>query len=164
MAPPPTGVAARDERRLVARRVFFSFHYERDIWRANVVRNSWVTRDRLASGFFDASLWEEAKKKGDAAIKKMIDDALSNTSVTAVLIGAETANRAYVKYEVEKSVARGNGLIGVRIDQISDRNGKTDTAGPNPLPAGYKLYRWFGDKGYDNFGTWVENAAKAAGR
>jgi uncharacterized protein YPO0396 len=24
----------------VARRAFFSFHYERDIWRANIVRNS----------------------------------------------------------------------------------------------------------------------------
>lgn len=158
------GVATRDESPRMARRVFFSFHYERDIWRANVVRNSWVTQDRIASGFFDASLWEEAKKKGDAAIKKMIDDALTNTSVTAVLIGAETANRAYVKYEIEKSVARGNGLLGVRIDQIADKNGKTDTAGPNPLPSGYKLYRWFADKGYDNFGKWVEDAANAAGK
>ena len=41
----------------MARRVFFSFHYERDIWRANVVRNSWLTKDREAAGFFDASLW-----------------------------------------------------------------------------------------------------------
>ena len=58
----------------MARRVFFSFHYERDIWRANQVRNSWVTQpDRESAGFFDASLWEEAKRKGDAAIKKMID-------------------------------------------------------------------------------------------
>jgi MTH538 TIR-like domain (DUF1863) len=47
----------------MARRVFFSFHYERDIWRASIVRNSWVTKpDRQAAGFFDASIWEEAKK------------------------------------------------------------------------------------------------------
>jgi hypothetical protein len=149
---------------MMARRVFFSFHYERDIWRANVVRNSWVTQDRVASGFFDASLWEEAKKKGDAAVKAMIDDALRNTSVTAVLIGAETASRTYVKYEIDQSIARGNGLIGVRIEKIADRSGKTDAAGPNPLPPRYKLYRWFADKGYDNFGRWVEDAAKTAGR
>lgn len=81
----------------MARRVFFSFHYERDIWRAGVVRNSWRTKpDREAAGFFDASIWEEAKKKGDAAIRRMIDDALKNTSVTAVLIGNQTANRDYV--------------------------------------------------------------------
>lgn len=76
----------------MARRAFFSFHYERDIWRANVVRNSWVTQNREAAGYFDASLWEEAKKKGDGAIKAMIDSALINTSVTVVLVGQETAS------------------------------------------------------------------------
>jgi len=34
----------------MARKVFFSFHYERDIWRASIVRNSWVTKpDREAA-------------------------------------------------------------------------------------------------------------------
>lgn len=147
----------------MARHVFFSFHYERDIWRANVVRNSWVTKDRKSSGFFDDSLWEEAKKKGDAAIKKMIDDALVGTSVTAVLIGKETSTRTYVKYEIDKSIERGNGLLGVRIEKIRDRNGNVDDAGSNPLPAGYNTYLWNKDEGYKNFGTWVEAAAKAAG-
>ena len=154
---------ARQEATL-ARRVFFSFHYERDIWRANVVRNSWVTQDREAAGFFDASLWEEAKRKGDEAIKRMIDAALVGTSVTAVLIGKETANRTYVKYEIDKSIDRGNGLLGVRINQIGDRSGITDDPGPNPLPSRYKLYYWFSDDGYKNFGAWVEEAAKAAGK
>lgn len=148
----------------MARRVFFSFHYERDIWRANVVRNSWVTREREAAGFFDASLWEEAKTQGDAAIKKVIDDALKNTSVTAVLIGAETANRTYVKYEIEKSIDRGNGLLGVRIEKIKNKDGNTDDAGANPLSSSYKLYLWNKDDGYKSFGDWVEEAAKDAGR
>jgi len=117
----------------MARRVFFSFHYERDIWRANVVRNSWVTQDREAAGFFDASLWEEAKKKGDAAVKKMIDDALVGTTVTAVLIGAETAGRSYVLYEIEKSVERGNGLLGVRIHKIEDKEWQRGQLGRQPL-------------------------------
>ncbi len=66
----------------MARRVFFSFHYERDIWRANVVRKSWITKDRIDAGFFDASLWEEAKTKGKEALKKLVRDGLKNTSVT----------------------------------------------------------------------------------
>ena len=33
------------------RRTFFCFHYEKDISRCNVVRNSWVTQDREAAGF-----------------------------------------------------------------------------------------------------------------
>jgi hypothetical protein len=94
----------------------------------------------------------------------MIDDALKGTSVTAVLIGKQTASRNYVKYEIEQSIARGNGLLGVRIEKIGNRMGITDTAGPNPLPKGYKLYRWNRDDGYNNFGKWVEAAAKAAGK
>ena len=148
----------------MARRVFFSFHYERDIWRANVVRNSWVTLDREAAGFFDASLWEKAKKEGDDAIKKMIDDALVGTSVTAVLIGAKTASRSFVQYEIDKSIERGNGLLGVRINQIENEDGETDESGDNPVPSKYSVYRWFKDDGYENFGTWVEDAAKAAGK
>lgn len=55
----------------MARKVFFSFHYERDVWRAGQVRNSWVTKpDRDTAGFWDSASWEEVKKKGDAAIKK----------------------------------------------------------------------------------------------
>lgn len=149
----------------MARRVFFSFHYERDVWRASVVRNSWVTKpDRETAGFFDAGMWEEAKKKGDAAVKKLIDDALIGTTVTAVLIGAETSARAYVKYEIDQSIARGNGLLGIRIHNIKDTAGKTDSWGSNPLPSGYAVYDWVNDNGYENLGAWVEAAAKKAGR
>ncbi len=148
----------------MARQVFFSFHYDRDIWRANQVRNSWVGRDREASGFFDASLWEEAKKKGDEEIKRMIDRALEGTSVTAVLIGAETGVRKYVKYEVDQSVARGNGLLGIRIHNIKDQSGHTDTYGLSPVPSGYPVYDWVNDRGYENVSTWIEAAAKKAGR
>ena len=54
----------------MARRVFFSFDYERDVWRVGQIRNSWVTKpDREAAGFWDAAAWEEVKKKGEDAIK-----------------------------------------------------------------------------------------------
>jgi len=41
----------------MVRRIFFSFHYARDIWEANLVRNCWYERDRQAAGFWDSSLW-----------------------------------------------------------------------------------------------------------
>lgn len=148
----------------MARRTFFSFHFQHDIFRANVVRNSWVTRDREAAGFFDASLWEEAQTKGEAAVHALIDEGLKNTSVTVVLIGKATATRPYVKYEIEQSIARGNGLLGVRIENIKDIRGNVDDAGPNPLPKGYPVYLWNKDDGYTNLRTWIERAAKAAGR
>ncbi len=162
----------------MARRVFFSFHYGRDIWRANQVRNSWVTQDREAAGFFDASLWEKAKTKGQDAIERLIDGALQNTSVTVVLIGSQTAGRRYITYEIKQSFARGNAMLGVYIHRLEDMSKRTDSKGDNPfdglqttqngrtvrLSALYKTYDWVADDGYKNFGTWVEAAATAAGK
>jgi hypothetical protein len=145
----------------MARKVFFSFHYERDIWRTNVVRNSGIVEGSAAAGFHDASLWEEAEKKGDADVKKLIDKGLVGTSVTVVLIGAETSTRKFVGYEIEQSIARGNGLLGVYSSGIKDQKGNTDIQGlpPSPLTkAGASCYYWDRDK----FGEWVEAAYKAA--
>jgi hypothetical protein len=143
------------------RNVFFSFHYQRDIWRANVVRNSGAVIGESAAGFRDASLWEEAKKKGDSAIKNLIDEGLKGTTVTVVLIGAETANRAYVTYEIEKSIERKNGLLGLRIHNIKDQNGRTDVMGSIPaklIDGGYPTYTW---TDCDDFAQWVETAYSA---
>lgn len=145
----------------MARRTFFSFHYEQDVQRASVVRKSSALKAELSPEWIDASLWEEAKKKNDAAIQKLIDDALYGTTVTAVLIGTNTATRRWVKYEIEKSQSRGNGLFGIYIHNIKDFAGNTATKGSNPLPSGYKTYDWVLDDGYTNLGTWVEAAYDA---
>ncbi len=157
----------------MARRVFFSFHYERDIWRSSIVRNSWLTHpDREAAGFWDASLWEETKLRGDAAIQRLIDAGLEYTSVTAVLIGSETADRRWVQYELRKSYERGNGLLGIYIHNIKDQRGWTDLKGPDPFSRVYVgqdqrtiyLYDWVTHNGYKNCGSWIEAAARAVGR
>ena len=57
---------------MAGRRTFFSFHYERDVWRASIVRKAGVVDARAAAGWTDASVREEAKKKGDDAIKRLI--------------------------------------------------------------------------------------------
>ena len=77
----------------MARKTFFSFHYERDSWRAGQVRNSNVIAAEDEYGFIDGVDWESIKRQGDDAIKRWIKDQLKNTSVTAVLIGKETAER-----------------------------------------------------------------------
>lgn len=163
----------------MARRAFFSFHYENDVWRANQVRNSWVTKpDRESAGFTDAADFEEVKKGGDAAIKKWIDNQLSGTSVTVVLIGSETSERDYIKYELQKSYAKGNGLLGIYIHQLKDSNGNKSTKGSNSFgeigkdssgktiyfSIDYTTYDWVDDDGYNNLGAWIEAAAKKAGK
>lgn len=160
----------------MARRAFFSFHYERDGWRAGQVRNSWVTKDRESAGFWDAASWEEVKKKGEAEIEKWIDKQLEGTSVTVVLIGTETSERKYVGYEIVKSYKKGNGIL--YIHNMKDANGNTDTKGKNPFDSWqierdgrnilfselYPTYDWVNDDGRNKMGDWIEAAAKKAGR
>lgn len=119
----------------MAKRVFFSFHYE-DVasFRANVVRKSWITKtNREDAGFFDASLWEQVKKEGDLAIKRLINKGLKNTSVTTVLTGEKTYSRPWVQYELLESFKRGNSIVNVTIHNIKDKTGNYGRKGPNPL-------------------------------
>jgi hypothetical protein len=154
----------------VARKIFFSFHYERDAWRAGQVRNCNVVSSEDQFGFVDAADWESIKKKGDSAVELWIDDQLKNTSVTAVLIGAETASREWVQHEILKSWNRGNGIVGIRIHNIKDQDQKTGILGPNPLddfklPDGTLLssvcrtYDWVTNDGRKNMGAWADEAA-----
>ena len=145
----------------MARKVFFSFKYE-DVSRAMVVRKSAVTKGEEAAGFIDKADFEKIKKQGDQAIKNWIDAQLKGTTVTAVLVGAETCGSRWVKYEIEQSIKRGNGLLGIDISKIKDLNGETSERCAR-IPAGYDFYLWIKDDGYNNLGDWVEKAAKAAG-
>jgi hypothetical protein len=145
----------------MARKVFFSFHYDRDLWRVNVVRNSGTIEGISVAGFHDESLWEETKAKGDKAVKKLIDNGLDGTSVTVVLIGAETANRNFVSYEIEQSVARGNGMLGLRVNHIKDKDGRVDPAGLVP-DALTKIRAPVYTYEYGKLGEWVEKAYKKA--
>ncbi len=164
----------------MARRVFFSFHYERDAVRAGQVRNSNVVKDKSieTSDFIDATKWEEVKRGGPEAIKRWIENQLNGTSVTVVLIGAKTSERKWIKYEIDESLKKGNGLLGIYIHKCPLFDGSTDTKGENPfdklyfdrnerkeyLSEIYKTYDWINDNGREKLGDWIEKAAKAAGR
>ena len=145
----------------MAKRVFFSFHYQDVIdFRANVVRNHWRTKpDREAAGFFDASIWETAKRTSPLAVKRLINKEVQNISVTVVLIGSETYLRRWVRYEIIKSMAKENHIFGVHINGIEDKYKRKKRLGPNPFDYlgyqysddGKKLYLYE----YKN-GKWVQ--------
>ncbi len=162
----------------MARRVFFSFHHSRDAWRAGQVRNSDLTQEREKAGYWDAVEWEAVKKKDQATIRKWIDNQMNGTSVTVVLIGAQTSEREHVGYEITQSYQKGNGMLGIYIHNIKDVNSKTDIKGNNPfanwdiskdgnkvlLSDVYPTYDWINDDGRANMGKWIDYAAKRAGR
>ncbi len=54
----------------MAHRSFFSFHYERDVQRASVVRKSSVTKSEITPEWIDASVLGRGQGKSDAASKR----------------------------------------------------------------------------------------------
>jgi MTH538 TIR-like domain (DUF1863) len=123
----------------MARRTFFSFHYEPDVSRAWVARNSWVTKvalgEREDAGFFDSSVFEAKERESPEVLKRFLREGLRNTTVTCVLVGARTTLRRWVRYEIIQSFIRGNGLLAVRVHSIRNLDNKTAERGGNPFDA-----------------------------
>lgn len=145
----------------MAKRVFFSFHYQDVIdFRANVVRNHWMTKpDRDEAGFFDSSIWETARRQGEDSLKRLINGGLENTTNTSVLVGAETYLRPWVRYEILKSFRRSNHLFGVHINGIKSKASTTKPLGQNPFEHVGVTYSNNGETGtlwQKVDGKWVE--------
>ena len=119
----------------MARRTFFSFHYQPDIWRVMNVRNSWVIKpeDQVPDGFLDSSVFEASRRESPDALKKFLREGLNNSSVTCVLVGAQTSERRWVRYEIVRSIIKGNGLLSVDIHDLKNEDGQTTYKGNDPL-------------------------------
>jgi len=112
------------------RRVFYSFHYKPDNWRASTVRNIGAVEGNKPASDND---WESITKKGDTAIQNWIDNQLSGRSCCVVLIGKDTAGRKWIKYEIENAWNDGKGVLGIYIHNLKDVNEKQTTKGKNPF-------------------------------
>ena len=112
------------------RRIFYSFHYELDSWRASQVRNIGVVEGNRPANDND---WEEIKRGGDTAIKRWINSQLQNRTCTVVLVGSNTANRKWINYEIIKSWNEGKGIVGIYIHGLKDSDGDTSSKGRNPF-------------------------------
>ena len=102
-------------------------------FRANVVRKHNFTGGVEAAGYYDHSIWEEAENANPLALKRLINAELENSSVTAVLIGSATWARRWVRYEIMKSIERGNRVIGIHINNIPGKDKLTKASGNNPF-------------------------------
>jgi len=160
----------------MARKVFFSFYYDGDGWRASQVRNMGALEGNAPCSDND---WEAVKKGGDRAIEKWIAEQLVGRSCTVVLVGGETANRKWVIHEIQESWNANKGVLGIRIHYLKDRAGSAGTYGANPfdkltlqngskrLSSIVKLYDptgWISTDVYkniqENIAGWVEEAIR----
>ena len=111
---------------MIRRRVFYSFHYAADSWRAAMVRNIGVVEgNRPATD----NNWEEVTRGGARAIKKWIAEQMKSRSCTLVLVGSHTADRRWIKYEIAKSWDDGKGVAGIRIHGLLDQKGDESRRG-----------------------------------
>ena len=133
----------------MARRVFFIFDPDGDAGRAERIRGTGAVADADTEGFFTRAELDAAMRQGHEGLQRLIHAHLQNTSVTVVLIGAQTANLAWVRYAIDQSIEQRNGLLGLYIGHMKDEKGRTPTQGLKPIvPAGvdFPAYSWDGDR------------------
>lgn len=113
------------------RKVFYSFHFELDSWRAAQVRNMGVIEGRNEPA--QDNDWEQVKRGGDEAIKGWIAKQMEGRTCTVVLVGEETANREWINYEIIESWNKNMGVVGIHIHGLKNDEGETSCKGKNPF-------------------------------
>lgn len=152
---------------------FLSFHYKPDSWRVQQVKNIGSIDEQP---LLAANKWEEIKKEGDAAVEKWIDSNMKGKDCLIVLVGAKTAGRRWVKYEIKKAWQKGLGVMAIHVHNLKDANGEQSEKGSDPF-AGlkvdgesvvgtvydppYKTSTYVYEYIVDNIEDWVKTAIKA---
>lgn len=124
----------------MSRQVFFSFEYNKDVWRAGQIRNMGKVDN---SSTFSDNDWEEVKSKSDENIKKWINAEMDKRSCIVVLIGTTTSTRKWVKYEIEQAYKKHKGLVGIYVHNLKDHDGNQTNKGANPF---YSLFTEDGER------------------
>lgn len=112
------------------RNVFYSFHYDNDVFRVQQIRNMGVI---YGNEPVIKNEWENIKRGGDTSIRRWILNEMSKCSCVVVLIGQETYKRQWVYYEIQQAWAQGKGLLGIYIHNLKDPNTGTCSKGFNPF-------------------------------
>ena len=140
----------------ITRHVFFSFKYHPDIFRVNAIRNQNNILKANSTGYWDDSLYESSIATNPDYIKRKIREGLERTAVTVILITSSTYKSDYVKYEYEKSVERGNGILQLDVSGMKDINKNIEKFSDwlSYITKGLKK-KWFSKC---PLGDWIEEA------
>lgn len=114
----------------MARRAFYSFHYDVDVRRTAMVRNIGVIAgERPATD----NGWESVKSRSDDVIERWINKEMDGRTCAVVLVGSETAGRKWINYEIITAWKRGMGVVGIHIHGLNDPLTGTSVKGGNPF-------------------------------
>lgn len=115
---------------MARRPVFYSFHFDNDVMRVQQIRNIGVLEGNQP---VSANDWETVKRGGDTSIKRWIDNNFKYKQCVIVLVGSDTANRPWVRYEIEKAWNDGKPLFGIHIHNLRCPRTGTCIKGQNPF-------------------------------
>lgn len=158
----------------MARKVFFSFHFNNDFWRTQTIRNMGsLDGQTLAS----ANKWEELKRTSGQAVRDWIGTHMKGKSCLVVLNGSNTAGRKWINYEIKRAWEDGRGVVGIHVNKLKHSDGTQSQRGSNPFSGvtadGYSLAEipelWIpggrtSQEAYssisDNIEEWIEQAIR----
>ena len=110
--------------------VFYSFHFDNDVMRVQQIRNIGILEGNSPASPND---WEQLKRTGKATIERWIENNMKYKRCVIVLIGSDTANRPWVKYEIEKAWNDKRALLGIYIHNLKCPKNGTSKKGKNPF-------------------------------
>lgn len=112
------------------RQIFYSFHFDKDVMRVQQIRNIGTIEGNAPVSVND---WEQVKRGGTKAIENWIDQNMKYKNCVVVLVGEDTADREWVKYEIKKAWNDGRGLVGIHIHNLRCPRNGTGRQGKNPF-------------------------------
>jgi hypothetical protein len=140
-------------------RIFFSFHYTFDHHRARQVMDALLAHPGTsATGFIDDDTIDEMCAVGLSSVYDWIEAEVEQADVVVVLIGAATAGRHFVEYELAQAQKRRRPLLGVRIHALPDADGRTAEPGPSPLFPVFAEHDFVAEDGAGQLVAWAGEA------
>lgn len=114
----------------MARKCFYSFHYQPDNWRVSKIRNIGIVEGNKPASDND---WETVVGGGDKKIEEWISNQMKGRTCTVILAGTNTASRKWINHEIIESWKKGMGVLVIHIYNITDSNENQSSKGKNPL-------------------------------
>lgn len=126
----PTILFSPNQKKMQKIPVFYSFHFDNDVMRVQQIRNIGSIEGNPPT---TPNEWERLKRTGERAIQNWIQENMKYKRCIIVLIGTDTANRPWVKYEIEKAWNEGKALLGIHIHNLKCPRTGTSRKGRNPF-------------------------------
>lgn len=137
----------------MSRRVFISYQHNDLDAAKDFSELKW--NEHVGFEFHDRNMFNPVNSENPSYVRSKIKEQMNGTSVTVVIIGSRTASSEWVNYEIDESIKRGNGVLGIILP------GEENVDIPSSFKrANARIIRWEPD----TFSDEVEISALIAGR